>query len=74
MSGTIQKIVDHKKPGIGKPYHLEMVRPEISFDAEFSLPPGFFDRDFLEKYEACEPPEKEKCNSIVSIAQADRVA
>lgn len=64
MSATTnQKIGDHKMPEPGKSSHFEMVRPEISFDAEFSLPPGFFDEDFLNKCESCEPHEKEKCNS-----------
>ena len=74
-STTNQEIIDHKKPGTGKPNHFEMIRPEFSFDAEFSLPPGFFDNDFLDKYDICEPHVKESMQPENDVLRkADQVA
>jgi hypothetical protein len=32
---------------------------EITFDAEFSLPCGYFKRDFLDNYDICEPQSQQ---------------
>lgn len=42
----------------------EKIRPTFSFDPEFSLPPYFFDKDFLDNANLCEPQIKEKCKPI----------
>jgi len=38
----------------------EKIRSQFSFDPEFSLPSYFFDKDFLDNADLCEPQVKEK--------------
>lgn len=38
----------------------EIVCAQLSFDPEFSLPPFFFDKDFLDNCDLSEPQEKER--------------
>ena len=38
----------------------ENSRSQFSFDPEFSLPSYFFDKDFLDNADLCEPHVKEK--------------
>ena len=37
---------------------------QILYVEEFSLPPYFFDKDFLDNADLCEPHVKEKCNPM----------
>jgi hypothetical protein len=61
LSVTNEKmaVYEHEQPGSCP----EKISPQISFDAEFSLPPDFFEKGFLHNCEVCDlcaPPIKER--------------
>ena len=39
---------------------IDQVEDHFSFDPEFSLPPYFFDKDFLDNADLCEPHVKDQ--------------
>ena len=41
---------------------------QISYVEEFSLPPYFFDKDFLDNADLCESHVKAKCSPTMSVS------
>jgi|GEM_PF-6187087 len=60
FSDTHEKLMDltpeHK--GTCNPFCQKKICTEFSFDPEFSIPPEFFDKDWLDNFDMCEPSDK----------------
>ena len=58
----IQKLISekHKPCLLCLPGYNSSFRNSLTFDPEFSLPPGFFEKELLEACDRCESPAKER--------------
>lgn len=59
---TCQKMLPekHKPCLLCLPGYNTSNRTPLTFDPEFSIPPGFFDKELLETCDRCEPQAKER--------------